>query len=102
MMSHPEIQLDPTVGWTFVDVHSEGQHDRSKATFVGFVGNDQKNIIATSSIRKYDTNTGSNKLLNFKIMDQLLMSKGDSPSNLENVIRTPIANKGNNDKISPG
>lgn len=94
IMSHPEIRLDPTVGWTYVDARSEGQNDRTKPTFVGFVGNDQKNIIATSSIRKFDTNTGTNKLPNSEIMYQSLLSKGNKPSNLENVIRTPIANKG--------
>jgi hypothetical protein len=55
IMSHPEIQLDPTVGWTYVDVRSEGKHERSKSTFVGFVSNDQKNIIVTSSIRSAAT-----------------------------------------------
>ncbi|KAF4624413.1 hypothetical protein G7Y89_g13756 [Cudoniella acicularis] len=94
IMSHPEIQLDPTVGWTYVDAVSKDQPDKTKSTFVGWVGDDQKNIIASSSISKYDTNTGANKLPNSEIMYQSLMSKGNSPSNLQNVIRTPIANKG--------
>jgi hypothetical protein len=45
----------------------------------GLFGNDQENIIAMPSIRKYDTNTGSNKLPNSEIMCQSLMSKGNSP-----------------------
>jgi hypothetical protein len=93
IMSHPEIQLDRTFGWTFVDVVSKGQ-DKFKSTFIGYLSNDQKNIIAASSISKYDINTGSARLPNCEIMYQSLMSKGNSPSNLENVIRMPIENKG--------
>ncbi len=41
IMSHPEIQLDPTFGWTFVDVVSKGQ-DKFKSTFIDYLSDDQK------------------------------------------------------------
>lgn len=88
------VQLDPADGWTLVDALSKSQTNRYEPTFQGFVSNDQGNIIAMNSFSKWDTNTGDDRLPNSEIMYQLLMSKGENPSNLQNVIRMPISNKG--------
>jgi hypothetical protein len=43
-MSHPEIRLDPSEGWTFVEVHSKDQPDVFNATFICWVSYDHKKL----------------------------------------------------------
>jgi hypothetical protein len=88
------LKLDLDQGWTFVDIHSETQFNAQKSTWIGFVGNDGKNIISTLAMKANDINAGDKKLPSSEIMYQALTSKGNSPSELQNVIRAPIGNKG--------
>lgn len=67
---------------------------RKKSAWSGFVANDGENIISTVAVKANDLNTGDKKLPNSEIMYQALTSKGNSPSDLQNVIRAPVANKG--------
>ncbi len=88
------LKLDFDQGWTFVDIHSETQFDAKKSNWIGFVGNDGEKIILTLAVKANNIKAGDKKLPSSEIMNQALTSKGNSPSELQNVIVAPIANKG--------
>ena len=88
------LKLDLKQGWTYVDVHSKDETEKAKSTWIGLVGNDGKNIISVLAVGKNDLNVGDKRLPSSEIMYQALMSKGNKPSEFQNVIRAPVANKG--------